>query len=80
MRKDLPLALTILVGAFLLIGGCRSVDWKDVWTYDVAPWLHWDGKAAPEPVGEGWRLEQRHDQPRYELMPEIGQEQRQEGG
>ena len=52
MRKDFPLAVAILAAAFLLVGGFwYAGDLNDVWIYDVQPWLKWDGKPSPEPVG-----------------------------
>ena len=55
--KDFPLALAILAGASLLVGGCWYAGGVEtVWTYDIAPWLRWDGEPAPEPVGEGLQV------------------------
>ena len=60
MRKDFPTALAILAGAFLLVGGCwYAGDIGEVWIYDVKPWLHWDGKPSPEPVGGDLKVQTR---------------------
>lgn len=56
-HKDFPLALAILAGAFLLVGGCwYQGDLETVWVYDVQPWLRWDGEPSSEPVGEGLQV------------------------
>lgn len=57
--KPFKFALWGVLAAAGLLAAVRSVpaDWVDLWIiYDVKPWLHWDGKPSPPPVGEGLKV------------------------
>ncbi len=56
MKRDLPLALGLLLLASIFAFWLRSLDLQDIWVYDVQPVVKWDGKPSPEPQGEGWFL------------------------
>lgn len=63
----LKFALCGVLAAAGLVAGLRSLDARTVETwliYDVQPWLRWDGKPSPAPVGEGLRIERTP--PRYD--------------
>jgi hypothetical protein len=54
MRRDALLSATILAAACLAGRWLCSIDWMEVWVYDLQPWLTWDGAPVPDPVGEPW--------------------------
>jgi hypothetical protein len=56
MKRDFLLAACLLVGGMAGCQCARNVDWEGILIHDVKPWLNWDGKPAPEPVGKELRI------------------------